>query len=199
MWTTFSLKYLALPFLTFVNFLAKIFYTEFFRTPLTIIRGVIIKNLIFLTFLFASCATADNFADVIMPDEFGIGNSFLNGNYRGRGLSNGSDGGFDRWAEGGELGGNITSAWFVWKLPSFGDNDVSVRKLRENYVKDTYEEPEGSIISVEVDPETGSKSYRFGPGFYGAMLTIITLLGLGAAKLKGLFGGDNSTDPPSIE
>jgi hypothetical protein len=145
--------------------------------------------------LISSCATADNFADVIMPDEFGIGNSFLNGSYRGRGSSSG-DSGFDRWAEGGELDGNITSAWFVWKIPSFGDSDVSVRKVRDNYVRDTYEEPEGSIISVEVDPETGSKSYRFGPGFYGAMLTLITLVGLGAAKIRGVFGGGGSATPP---
>jgi hypothetical protein len=51
-----------------------------------------------------------------------------------------------------------------------------------------------------VDPETGSKSYKFGAGFYGAALTLITLIGLGAAKLKGVFGGggsDTSTD--SIE
>ena len=141
-----------------------------------------------------------------MPDEFGIGNSFINGSYHGRGqgtivptehgrtpISN------TRWEEGGDMDGNITSAWFVWRLPSFGDKDVSVRKIRENYAYDTYKEPEGSIISVDVDPETGSRSYRFGAGFYGSMLTLLTLVGLGAAKLKGVFGGGSSTDPPSVE
>ena len=136
--------------------------------------------------LLPSCATADNFADVIMPDEFGLGNSFMGGNYSGWGMSNASEG--NRWQEEGDFDGNITSAWFVWKIPSFGDSDVSVRKVRENYIRDTYEEPD-SIISVIVDPETGSKSYKFGAGFYGAALTLITLIGLGAAKLKGVFGG----------
>ena len=159
------------------------------------------RKLFWLMLLLPSCATADNFADIIMPDEFGIGNSFLNGSYHGRGV--GMEGrSSTRWEEGGDLDGNITSAWFVWRLPSFGDSDVSVRKIRENYAYDTYEEPEGSIISVDVDPETGSKSYRFGAGFYGSMLTLITLIGLGAAKLKGAFGGGSSTssaDPPSVE
>ena len=160
-----------------------------------------------LLLITTSCATADNFADLIMPDEFGIGNSFLNGNYSGWG--HGDTYGHDRsnntqerWEDGGSLDGNITSAWFVWKIPSFGDSNVSVRKVRENYAYDTYEEPEDSIIAVEVDPKTGSKSYSFGPGFYGAMLTIITLLGLGASKLKGVFGGGSSaasTDASSLE
>ena len=160
------------------------------------------RKLILLVFLLPSCATADNFADVIMPDEFGVGNSFLGGSYSGWGLSRGDDGSIDRWQDGGELDGSITSAWFIWKIPSFGDSDVSVRKVRENYAYDTYKEPEGSIISVNVDPETGSKSYSFGPGFYGSMLTLITLIGLGVAKLKGAFGGGSSTsstDPPSVE
>ena len=156
------------------------------------------KKFILLAFLLPACATADNFADIIMPDEFGIGNSFLGGSYSGWGHGNtynndGRTGSMERWEDGGSLDGNITSAWFVWRLPSFGDKDVSVRKIRENYAYDTYEEPEGSIISVDVDPETGSKSYRFGAGFYGSMLTLITLLGLGAAKLKGAFGGGSST------
>jgi hypothetical protein len=163
-----------------------------------------LKKFILLALLLPSCATADNFADIIMPDEFGIGNSFLGGSYSGWGHGNtfnndGRNGSMERWEDGGSLDGNITSAWFVWKIPSFGDSNVSVRKVRENYAYDTYEEPEGSIISVDVDPETGSKSYRFGAGFYGAMLTIITLIGLGAAKLKGVLGGGSSTDPPSVE
>ena len=158
------------------------------------------KKFILLAFLLPACATADNFADVIMPDEFGIGNSFLGGSYSGWGMSRGDDGSIDRWEDGGDLDGSITSAWFIWKIPSFGDSDVSVKKVRENYRLDTYEEPEGSIISVEVDPETGSKSYRFGAGFYGAMLTLITLIGLGAAKLKGVFGGGgSSTDTTTLE
>jgi len=160
-----------------------------------------LRKFILVSLLLTSCATADNFADIIMPDEFGIGNSFLNGSYHGRGQ--GTVGRSDtRWEEGGDMDGNITSAWFVWRLPSFGDKDVSVRKIRENYAYDTYKEPEGSIISVDVDPETGSRSYRFGAGFYGSMLTLLTLIGLGAAKLKGVFGGGSSTsstDPPSVE
>ena len=149
------------------------------------------RKFLWLILLLTSCATADNFADIIMPDEFGIGNSFLGGSYSGWG--HGRTGSMERWEDGGSLDGSITSAWFVWKIPSFGDKDVSVRKIRENYAYDTYEEPEGSIISVEVDPETGSKSYRFGAGFYGAALTVITLLGLGAAKLKGILGGGGSS------
>jgi hypothetical protein len=158
-----------------------------------------LKKFILLAFLLPACATADNFADIIMPDEFGIGNSFMNGHYDGWGHGNtfensGRGGSMERWEDGGSIDGNITSAWFVWRLPSFGDKDVSVRKIRENYAYDTYQEPEDSIISVDVDPETGSKSYRFGAGFYGSMLTLITLIGLGAAKLKGVFGGGNSTN-----
>jgi len=168
-----------------------------------------LRKFILVSLLLTSCATADNFADIIMPDEFGIGNSFLNGSYhgRGQGMIIPNDHGRSpvsdmRWEEGGDIDGNITSAWFVWRLPSFGDKDVSVRKIRENYAYDTYKEPEGSIISVDVDPETGSRSYRFGAGFYGSMLTLLTLIGLGAAKLKGVFGGGSSTsstDPPSVE
>ena len=160
------------------------------------------KKILLLFLLLPSCATADNFADVIMPDEFGIGNSFLGGSYSGWGMSRRDDGSTDRWQDGGDLDGNITSAWFVWRLPSYSDREVSVRDFRENIIRDYngYEEPANSIISVDVDPETGSKSYSFGAGFYGAMLTIITLLGFGVAKLKGILGGGgSSTDTTTLE
>lgn len=152
-----------------------------------------------LLLLLPSCATSDNFADVIMPDEFGIGNSFIGGSYRGIGSSRTTPLDSNRgvgeeavWAEDGDYSGDITSAWFVWKLPSFGDSNVSVRKIRENYASDTAK-PTNSIIDVEIDPETGSKSYSFGAGFYAAMFSVITLLGIGAAKLKGVFSSSSST------
>jgi len=152
-----------------------------------------------------SCATSDNFADIIMPDEFGIGNTFISGSYRGIGSSRttpldpgrGSAGEEGVWAEDGNYSGDITSAWFVWKIPSFGDSDVSVRRIRENYSADNAAPP-NSLMDITVDPETGSKSYSFGAGFYAAMISVISLLGLGAAKLKGVFSKGSSEGAAEI-
>ena len=148
--------------------------------------GALVKKILQFSLLLGliSCSTSSGFLDIAMPDRFGVGHSFVNGNMSSRITGNMVA------SESGSYDEDINAVWFEWDIPTINsDPRSSIADMRSRVVEDysNFREPkeEDSLLSltkhVEVDETTGkvSETWDFGvsSAIYSALTAFLTYLG----------------------
>ena len=154
-----------------------------------------------LLLVLASCSTSSGFLDIAMPDRFGVGHSFVNGNTSSRITGNMVA------AESGSYDEDINAVWFEWDIPTINsDPRSSIQDMRNRVVEDytNFREPkeEDSIISLtkhtEVDETTGkvSETWDFGvsSAIYSAITALLTYIGFRMFRKREESSSSDSED-----
>ena len=136
-----------------------------------------------------------------MPDRFGVGHSFVNGNTSSRITGNMVA------AESGSYDEDINAVWFEWDIPTINsDPRSSIQDMRNRVVEDytNFREPkeEDSIISLtkhtEVDETTGkvSETWDFGvsSAIYSAITALLTYIGFRMFRKREESSSSDSED-----
>ena len=163
--------------------------------------GYLVKKILEFSLLLGliSCSTGSGFLDIAMPDRFGAGHSFVNGNMSSRSV------GDIVGAESGSYDEDINAVWFEWDIPTINASPrSSFADMRDRVTQDysSFREPkkdEDSLVSITkhsvMDEETGeiSETWDFGlsSAIYSALATLFTILGF---KLMKARAGSSSTE-----
>jgi len=166
--------------------------------------GALVKKILQFSLLFGliSCSTSSGFLDIAMPDRFGVGHSFVNGNMSSRITGNMVA------AESGSYDEDINAVWFEWDIPTINsDPRSSIADMRSRVVEDysNFREPkkdEDSLVSITkhsvMDEETGeiSETWDFGlsSAIYSALATLFTILGFKLMKARAASSSETGAE-----